>query len=59
MLFCYDSSIKANSDQHLDRYLAEFMFRWDNRKTTDMERTTSLVKSVAGKRLMYRTPIKK
>jgi len=42
------------SDKHLDRYVDEFAFRWDNRKTTDMERATEMVKQVAGKRLMYK-----
>ena len=45
------------SDKHLDRYVDEFSFRWDNRKTTDMERAIETVYQVAGKRLMYSTLI--
>lgn len=45
------------SDKHLDRYLAEFMFRWDNRKATDFERTIQTIKASKGKRLYYKKPI--
>ncbi len=47
------------SKKHLDRYLAEFDFRFNLRKTTDGERTVEAIESVAGKRLMYSTPTKK
>lgn len=42
------------SKQHLHRYLAEFDFRYNNRKVTDGERSCKLIGKVAGKRLMYR-----
>jgi transposase-like protein len=40
------------SDQHLDRYIDEFVFRWDSRKETDFQRTMETIKAVKGKRLM-------
>ena len=40
-------------EQHLQRYVTEFDFRWNHRKTTDQERGDILLKSVAGKRLKY------
>jgi len=42
------------SKKHLHRYLAEFDFRWNSRKTTDGERTVLAIGGVAGKRLKYR-----
>lgn len=45
------------SAQHLQRYLDEFSFRWDNRAAMgieDFERAAILLKGAAGKRLMYR-----
>lgn len=41
-------------EQHLQRYVTEFDFRWNHRKTTDKERADALLSSVAGKRLQYR-----
>lgn len=41
-------------EQHLQRYVTEFDFRWNQRKTTDAERAAILLGSVAGKRLTYR-----
>lgn len=41
-------------EQHLQRYVTEFDFRWNHRKVTDRERADSLLSAVAGKRLMYR-----
>jgi transposase-like protein len=45
------------SEQHMDRYLNEFSFRWDLRKVTDGERTNEAIRASEGKRLMYRQPI--
>lgn len=45
------------SEQHLQRYLQEFDFRYSNRAklgVDDAERTTRTIKGVAGKRLTYR-----
>jgi transposase-like protein len=39
------------SKRHLPRYCDEFGFRWDNRKVTDIERTTQALKQSKGKRL--------
>lgn len=39
---------------HLDRYLAEFDFRYSTRKMSDTQRTRTLIGQVAGKRLTYR-----
>lgn len=42
------------SKKHLHRYCDEFNFRWDERKTTDGERTVAAIKGGEGKRLIYR-----
>ena len=47
------------SEDHLDRYLNEFAFRWDNRKTSDGQRFVEALKGIEGKRLYYKDPIKK
>lgn len=47
------------SPQHLHRYCDEFSFRWDHRKIDDDERITEAIKSAEGKRLKYRTPVRK
>jgi transposase-like protein len=43
-------------EQHLQRYVTEFDFRWNNRKITDTERAEVLLQQVHGKRLTYATP---
>lgn len=45
------------SPQHLDRYLAEFDFRYDNRKVEDVVRASLALKQTKGKRLMFREPV--
>ena len=45
------------SEQHLDRYVNEFAFRWDNRKAEDGERAVKTIIQSKGKRLYYQTPI--
>lgn len=47
------------SEKHMDRYVNEFVYRWNRRKITDMQRTTQAIVSVKGKRLMYKTLIQK
>ena len=42
------------SEKHLDRYLAEFDFRYNTRKDKDGDRTKNAIRRVAGKRLTYR-----
>jgi transposase-like protein len=42
------------SAEHLDRYLAEFDYRWSTRKVSDTERMRKLVGQVGGRRLSYR-----
>jgi len=42
------------SEQHLQRYANEFDFRWNTRKTTDLERTACALRGIEGKRLTYR-----
>ena len=47
------------SEKHLHRYLAEFDFRYNNRKAqgvNDDERTRQTLRGIAGKRLTYRGP---
>jgi transposase-like protein len=46
------------SPQHLDRYIGEFVFRYNNRKVSDGERAIKALKQVAGKRLVYKEAIK-
>ena len=43
-------------EQHLKRYVTEFDFRWNHRKTTDKEQADSLLRQVTGKRLTYEGP---
>lgn len=46
------------SEHHLQRYLAEFDFRFSNRQSlgvNDFDRATSLLEGVKGKRLTYQT----
>jgi len=47
------------SEKHMNRYLNEFSFRWDLRKSSDSDRTIEAIQSSEGKRLMYRAPIEK
>jgi transposase-like protein len=42
------------SEAHLSRYLAEWDFKWNTRKTTDGERAALIAKGIEGKRLTYR-----
>lgn len=44
------------SDEHLQRYLDEFDFRWDHRKADGVSRTITAIKQAEGKRLMYKQP---
>lgn len=41
-------------EQHLKRYVAEFDFRYNHRKTDDASRADQALKSISGKRLTYR-----
>lgn len=40
--------------QHLQRYVTEFDFRYNNRETTDTERADNALRGIVGKRLLYR-----
>jgi transposase-like protein len=42
------------SEAHLHRYLSEWDFKWNTRKTTDGERAAIALKGIEGKRLTYR-----
>jgi len=44
------------AEKHLHRYLAEFDFRYNTRKISDMERTVAAVRGAEGKRLTYHQP---
>ena len=44
------------SETHLPRYLSEWDYKWNTRKTTDAERADIAVKGAEGKRLQYRQP---
>jgi transposase-like protein len=50
-------SFHSVSEQHLDRYVQEFAFRWNTRSSLgieDAERASLMVKAASGKRLTYR-----
>jgi hypothetical protein len=52
-------SFHSVSEQHLQRYVDEFAFRWDNRSAMgveDAERARRMVKGGIGRRLTYRRP---
>lgn len=52
-------SFHSISEQHLQRYLNEFAFRWNERSAMgveDAERAAKMVKGAANKRLKYRLP---
>ena len=44
------------SKQHLKRYLSEFDFRYNYRKTDDLDRTMEALRGISGKRLYYALP---
>jgi len=47
------------SKQHLQRYLDEFVFRWNHRSSLgveDIERAAAILRGIEGKRLTYRRP---
>lgn len=44
------------SEQHLDRYVDEFAFRYNDRDISDGERAIVAVKAAKGKRLYYKQP---
>lgn len=44
------------SEQHLQRYVDEFDFRYNHRKTTDSERADKAIRQIGGKRLLYKGP---
>lgn len=46
------------SEKHLDRYLAEFDYRYNTRKAKDGERTRTTTQRTRGKRLVYRDLIR-
>ena len=50
-------SFHSVSEQHLQRYVTEFEFRWNTRSALgveDFDRANAIVKGAAGKRLTYR-----
>ncbi len=42
------------SEAHLERYLAEWDFKWNTREIKDGERAALIAKGIEGKRLTYR-----
>lgn len=44
------------SEQHLNRYLAEFDLRYSTRKMQDSDRTVLMIRKTAGKRLTWEKP---
>jgi transposase-like protein len=52
-----DGTYHAVSVEHLNRYLAEFDFRYSTRKISDTRRMERLMGQVGGRRLTYRDPM--
>lgn len=55
-------SFHSVSEQHLQRYVDEFAFRWNHRSALgieDAERAAAMIKGAIGKRLTYRQPDKR
>lgn len=52
-------SFHSVSKEHLHRYCDEFSYRWNERKTTDEERTVKAILLSEGKRLMYAEPVRR
>lgn len=48
-----------NAKTHQHRYCDEFSFRWNERKTTDAERTLKALNLIQGARLMYKEPFRR
>jgi hypothetical protein len=44
------------SEKHMHRYLAEFDFRYSERKVEDAERMMQALAGIKGKRLTYHQP---
>lgn len=40
--------------QHLNRYVTEFDFRYNTRKSSDVERSSVLIRNIVGRRLIYK-----
>ena len=53
-----DGTYHHVSERHLNRYLAEFHYRYNTRKVKDGERTVRMMRQAAGKRLMYQESVK-
>jgi len=51
-------SFHSVSEQHLQRYVDEFAFRWNHREIDDATRANEIIKATAGKRLTYRRSYK-
>lgn len=44
------------SEEHLDRYVDEFAFRYNRRELTDGEQAVDALKKIGGKRMTYKKP---
>lgn len=42
------------AEKHFHRYLAEFDYRYNNRRESDWDRTILALKGIEGRRLTYR-----
>ena len=54
-------SFHSVSEQHLQRYVDEFAFRWNHRSALgveDAERANAMIRGAIGRRLTYRQPDK-
>ena len=54
-----DGTYHNVSREHLERYTAEFTFRWNSRRLNDHQRVERLIGGAVGRRLTYRHPTAK
>lgn len=47
------------TSRHLHRYVAEFEFRYNNRKLDDGARTVAAIQAADGRRLIYKEQVKR
>jgi hypothetical protein len=64
---CYFSLLKRGVtgsfhhalDRHLHRYCNEFSYCWNERKSSDADRTAKALQQITGARLTFRDPLRK
>ena len=54
MAVCCITYVVFYSEEHMQRYLDEFDFRWSRRKENDGDKTVEAIHGAFGKRLQYK-----